>query len=78
MSAHGKPTAQGARLLLVDDDPKILVVLTRALANPELEVVESKKENTFGSDFTLYADQVTTLTEEPPATTAGQPARRPQ
>ena len=39
MSAHGKPTAQGARLLLVDDDPKILVVLTRALANPELEVV---------------------------------------
>jgi type IV pilus assembly protein PilN len=48
------------------------------LKNPELEVVESKKENTFGSDFTLYADQVTTLTEDAPPATAGQPVRRPQ
>jgi type IV pilus assembly protein PilN len=48
------------------------------LRNPELEVVESKKENTFGSDFTLYADQVTTLVDEPAAGAAGQPVRRPQ
>jgi type IV pilus assembly protein PilN len=34
------------------------------LKNPELEVVESKKENTLGSDFTLYADQATTLTDD--------------
>lgn len=33
------------------------------LKEPELEVVESKKENTLGSDFTLYANQVTTLDE---------------
>jgi len=48
------------------------------LKEPELEVVESKKENTFGSDFTLYADQVTTLSEDPPPAAAGQPVRRPQ
>jgi type IV pilus assembly protein PilN len=34
------------------------------LKNPELEVVESKKENTAGSDFTLTAEQVTSTTEE--------------
>lgn len=44
------------------------------LKHPELEVVESKKENTLGSDFTLYADQVTTL-EEPTAATGPQTAR---
>jgi type IV pilus assembly protein PilN len=27
------------------------------LVNPELEVVETKKENSVGNDFTLYADQ---------------------
>lgn len=43
------------------------------LKNPELEVVESKRDNPLGSDFTLYADQVTTLTEEP---AAGAPVRR--
>ncbi|MEO7774786.1 MAG: PilN domain-containing protein [Steroidobacteraceae bacterium] len=41
------------------------------LSNPELEVVESKKENTAGSDFTLYADQVTTTADEQ---TGGAPA----
>jgi type IV pilus assembly protein PilN len=34
------------------------------LKNPELEVVESKKDNPLGSDFTLFADQVTTLVDE--------------
>jgi type IV pilus assembly protein PilN len=34
------------------------------LKEPELELVESKKGNTLGSDFTLYAKQVTSLTEE--------------
>jgi type IV pilus assembly protein PilN len=34
------------------------------LRNPELEVVESKKDNPLGSDFTLYADQVTTLVDD--------------
>jgi type IV pilus assembly protein PilN len=47
------------------------------LKNPELEVVESKKENTLGSDFTLYANQVSTLTEETDEKAApGAPARR--
>jgi type IV pilus assembly protein PilN len=35
------------------------------LKEPELEVVESKKENVLGSDFTLYAQQVTSAAEEP-------------
>jgi type IV pilus assembly protein PilN len=48
------------------------------LKNPELEVVESKKENTFGSDFTLYADQVTTLSDEPVAGPGDKPVRRPE
>jgi type IV pilus assembly protein PilN len=34
------------------------------LKNPELEVVESKKENPYGSDFTLYAEQATSLGED--------------
>ncbi|MGC4029143.1 MAG: PilN domain-containing protein [Steroidobacteraceae bacterium] len=34
------------------------------LKNPELEVVESKKDNPLGSDFTLYADQVSTLADD--------------
>jgi type IV pilus assembly protein PilN len=29
------------------------------LKNPELEVIESKKDNSVGSSFTLFADQVT-------------------
>jgi len=49
------------------------------LTNPELEVVESKKENSFGSDFTLYADQVavndTPISAARPA--AGKSAARP-
>jgi type IV pilus assembly protein PilN len=47
------------------------------LKEPELEVVEDKKGNSLGSDFTLYADQVSTLAEEP-AATAAKPAGRPQ
>jgi type IV pilus assembly protein PilN len=47
------------------------------LKDPSLEVVESKKENTLGSDFTLYANQVSTLTEEvEEKPDAGGPARR--
>jgi type IV pilus assembly protein PilN len=34
------------------------------LKDPELEVVESKRESTAGSDFTLYARQVTAAGEE--------------
>ena len=34
------------------------------LKDAELEVVESKKDNPLGSDFTLYANQVTTLVDE--------------
>jgi type IV pilus assembly protein PilN len=48
------------------------------LKNPELEVVESKKDNPLGSDFTLFADQVATVIDENPAQTAGTAARRPQ
>jgi len=48
------------------------------LKEPELEVVEDKKGNSLGSDFTLYADQVSTLADTPAATGAQQPARRPQ
>ncbi|MET0290722.1 MAG: PilN domain-containing protein [Steroidobacteraceae bacterium] len=47
------------------------------LREPGLDVIESKKENALGSDFTLSAQQVTTLANE--ATPAnGAPARRPQ
>jgi type IV pilus assembly protein PilN len=48
------------------------------LKNAELEVVESKKGNALGSEFTLSADQVTTLTEEPKGPKPGVPVRRPQ
>jgi type IV pilus assembly protein PilN len=49
------------------------------LKNPELEVVESKKDNPLGSDFTMFADQVATLTEDSkPATPAKASARRPK
>ena len=49
------------------------------LKNPELEVVEAKKENSFGSDFTLYADQTTALTDTDDAAQAkgkGKTAKR--
>ncbi|MDR2216346.1 MAG: PilN domain-containing protein [Nevskiaceae bacterium] len=46
------------------------------LKNPELEVVESKRDNPLGSDFTLSADQVATTVEAPPpsASAAGAQA----
>jgi type IV pilus assembly protein PilN len=52
------------------------------LKNPELEVVESKKDNPLGSDFTMFADQVATVIDEekpaPRAAAGGKaPARRP-
>jgi len=56
--------------------------LMRALAasqwlkDPELEVVESKKENAQGSDFTLYAAQVTSLADVPEKSKKAGAARR--
>lgn len=49
------------------------------LKDAELEVVESKKDNPLGSDFTLYANQVSTLAEDAEAAdpAAGATARRP-
>jgi hypothetical protein len=34
------------------------------LKNPELEVVETKRDNVIGSSFTLFADQVTTVADD--------------
>lgn len=48
------------------------------LKNAELEVVESKKGNALGSEFTLSAVQVTTLTDEPKGPKPGVPVRRPK
>ena len=48
------------------------------LKNAELEVVESKKGNALGSEFTLSADQVTTLTDDTKGPKPGVPARRPK
>ena len=48
------------------------------LKNAELELVESKKGNALGSEFTLSADQVTTLIEEKKGSKPGVPARRPK
>ncbi|MEO6185339.1 MAG: PilN domain-containing protein [Steroidobacteraceae bacterium] len=47
------------------------------LKEPELERVESKKGNALGSDFTLYAKQVTSLTTEAaPAAGKGKNAQQ--
>lgn len=46
------------------------------LTRSELEIVESKKDNPLGSDFTLYADQVTAPADEGAAAQAGT-GRRP-
>lgn len=47
------------------------------LKNPELEVVESKRGNPLGSDFTLYANQATTSADDAAAAApAGARARR--
>jgi type IV pilus assembly protein PilN len=50
------------------------------LRNPELEVVESKKDNPLGSDFTLSADQVATVIDDKsaPAGAAARPAATAQ
>jgi type IV pilus assembly protein PilN len=45
------------------------------LKNPELEVVETKKE-TLGANFTLFADQVSVVPEDAGAAEAGLVARR--
>jgi type IV pilus assembly protein PilN len=48
------------------------------LTDTELEVVESKKENTFGSDFTLLAKQVTSLNVDEAAGAGSKPgAKKP-
>lgn len=50
------------------------------LRNPELEVVETRRENAQGADFTLHAEQVSTLNEEDQNPAPARPAvpRRPQ
>jgi dUTP pyrophosphatase len=57
---------------------RIAQLIVVPVVQVELEVVEDKKGNSLGSDFTLYADQVSTLADTPAATGAQQPARRPQ
>lgn len=44
------------------------------LRNPELEVVETKKDQTLGSSFTMFAEQV--VTSEPADAAAAEPSRR--
>ena len=48
------------------------------LREPGLDVIESKKENALGSDFTLSAEQVTTLADDATPANGTEPARRPQ
>jgi hypothetical protein len=45
------------------------------LKNPELEVVETKKDNVVGATFVLYADQAGAA-EEADTTEAKKPKRR--
>ncbi|MGB8326055.1 MAG: PilN domain-containing protein [Steroidobacteraceae bacterium] len=45
------------------------------LRNPELEVVETTKGQALGSNFTLFADQVTTVTEDEGGAAKGGPKR---
>jgi type IV pilus assembly protein PilN len=51
-----------------------------SLRHSELESIEDKKGNTLGSDFTLFADQVTTSADDASAGGTPKPAvaRRPQ
>jgi type IV pilus assembly protein PilN len=46
------------------------------LKNPELEVIETKKDNALGSSFTLFADQVTTITNDTAPQGPKGPARK--
>ncbi|MEY2854326.1 MAG: hypothetical protein RL030_1458 [Pseudomonadota bacterium] len=48
------------------------------LKNPELEVVESKKDNPLGSDFTMFADQVATIVDDKSDAAGKAPTRRPK
>jgi type IV pilus assembly protein PilN len=48
---------------------------SQSLHNPELEVVESKKGNAFGSDFTLYAEQTANADEDEEAAAAKAAAK---
>jgi len=45
------------------------------LKNPELEVIETKKDNSIGSSFTLFADQVTTVGADNLAPKPGTPRK---
>jgi type IV pilus assembly protein PilN len=46
------------------------------LKNPELEVIETKKDNALGSSFTLFADQVTTISNQDAQQGPKGPARK--
>jgi type IV pilus assembly protein PilN len=46
------------------------------LKNPELEVIETKKDNALGSSFTLFADQVTTISTDDAQQGPKGPARK--
>jgi type IV pilus assembly protein PilN len=46
------------------------------LKNPELEVIETKKDNALGSSFTLFADQVTTINNDAAPQGPKGPARK--
>lgn len=45
------------------------------MRNPELEVIETKTNQALGASFTLFADQVSTLSEEEAAEEQSQPPR---
>jgi hypothetical protein len=42
------------------------------LRNPELEVIETKSGQTLGANFTLFAEQVSTLAEDEAAAAAAK------
>jgi type IV pilus assembly protein PilN len=46
------------------------------LRNPELEVIETKSGQTLGANFTLFADQVSTLAEDEAAAAAAAAAKQ--
>jgi type IV pilus assembly protein PilN len=45
------------------------------LRNPELEVIETKSGQTLGANFTLFADQVSTLADDEAAVAAAEAAK---
>jgi type IV pilus assembly protein PilN len=53
------------------------IAASQWLRNPELEVVEARKESTLGNSFVLYAEQVP-LPGDEDAAPAATPARKPK